>query len=256
MNLRMIKAEIVKLVNRRGLMAWVLLLTSGAVSIMFAVLAVRHGSSPARYSPAGGIQNYQDASYFLSMIGTAAAVLLGTMAGAGDLGAGVFRDLVVTGRSRLSLFGLRSVGALLVFLPFMLLALGIIAIVATTLNGSLAAPSLSLILEGSGWVLLTTCSMLVIAVGVSSLIGSRAPSITVLLAFQLLVSQLLLQVSFLGHVRDALLLSATHEFAPAGMLGGRASYSVSSAVVATLVVAAWVLGALAAGAWRTRTIDA
>jgi hypothetical protein len=256
MNLRMVKAEILKLVNRRGLMAWVAVLTVGAVSIVFAVLAVRHGTNPAKYSPAGGLHNYQNASSFLAMIGTAAAVLLGTMAGSGDLGAGVFRDLVVTGRSRLSLFGVRSVGALAVFLPFMVLALLITAVAATTLNGSLAAPSLSVILDGSGWILITTCSMLLVAVGVSSLIGSRAPSITVLLAWQLLVSQLLLQVSFLGHVRDALLLSATHEYAPAGMLGGRAGYSTTSAVVATLVVAAWIVGALAAGAWRTKTIDA
>ena len=256
MNLRMIKAEILKLVTRRGLMAWVLLLTSGAVSIMFTVLAVRHGSDPGKYSPAGGLHNFQNASYFLTSIGMAAAVLLGTMAGAGDVGGGVFRDLVVTGRSRLSLFGVRSVGALLVFLPLILLALGITAVVATTLSGSLPAPSFTFIIETSGWVLLSTCSMLIIAVGVSSLIGSGAPSITVLLAWQLLVSQLLLQVTFLGHIRDALLLSAQHHFAPAGVLGGRAGYATSSAVVAGLVVVAWVIAALAGGAWRTRTMDA
>lgn len=256
MNLRMVKAEILKLAGRRGLMAWVALLTVGAVSIVFTVLAVRHGTNPAKYSPAGGLHNFQNASSFLAMIGTAAAVLLGTMAGSGDLGAGVFRDLVVTGRSRLSLFGVRSVGALVVFLPFILLALLVTGVAATALSGALTAPSLSVILQSSGWILLTTCSMLLVAVGVSSLIGSRAPSITVLLAWQLLVSQLLLQVSFLGGIRDGLLLSAQHHFAPAGMLSGREGYSTSSAVVATLVVAAWVLGALAAGAWRTRTIDA
>jgi hypothetical protein len=256
MNLRMIRAEIVKLVERRGLMAWALLLTSGAVTIVFAVLAVRHASDPGKYSPAGGLHSFQDASYFLAMIGTAAAVLVGTMAGAGDLGAGVFRDLVVTGRSRLALFWVRSVGALAVFLPLILLAVAVDALAATTLSGSLAAPSLSMILQTSGWIVLSTCSMLIVAVGVSSLIGSRAPSITVLLAWQLLVSQLLVQVSFLGHVRDALLLAANQHFAPAGILGSRTGYSASSAVIATLVVAAWVGVALAAGAWRTRTIDA
>ena len=256
MNLRLIKAEILKLVTQRGLMAWVLMLTAGAVSIMFAVLAVRHGTNPSQIRPGRRVHNYENASYFLSLIGTAAAVLLGTMAGAGDLGAGVFRDLVVTGRSRLSLFALRSVGALIVFLPFMLLALGVTAVVGTTLTGSIAAPSLSLVLESSGWILLTTCAILVVAVGVSSLIGSRAPSITALLAWQLVVSQVLLQVTFLGHVRDAVLLSATQGFAPAGVVGGRAGYATSSAVIAALVIAAWVGGALVAGAWRTRRLDA
>lgn len=255
MNTRMIKAEILKLAKRRGLMAWGLLLTSGALTAMFTVLAVRHGSDPSKYAPAGGVHNFDNASFFLASIGTAAAVLIGTMAGAGDVGAGVFRDLVVTGRSRLAIFGVRSIGALAVFVPLMLLALGVLAVATTTLNGSLAAPSAQLILESSGWILLSTCTMLLVAVGVSSLIGSRAPSITVLLAWQLLISQLLLQVGFLGHVRDALLLAATHHFAPAGVLG-HGGYATGSVIAATAVVAAWVGVALGAGAWRSRTMDA
>jgi hypothetical protein len=254
--MRMVKAEILKLVQRRSLMAWGLVLTSGAVALVWAVLAIRHASDPGKYSPAGGLRNFQDATYFLAMIGTAAAVLIGTMAGAGDLAAGVFRDLVVTGKSRMALFGVRSLGALAVFLPLIVVALGVNALAATTLSGSLAAPGLSMILDASGWVLLSTCSALIVAVGVSSLIGSRAPAITVLLAWQLLVSQVLVQVGFLGHIRDALLLSANQHFAPAGFLPTRTGYTVGSAIVATLVVGAWVLGALAAGAWRTRTIDA
>lgn len=237
-------------------MAWGLLLTSGAVAGMFAVLVVRHSTDPSTYGPAGGIHNFQNASFFLASIGTAAAVLLGTMAGAGDISAGVFRDLVVTGRSRLGLFGVRSIGALAVFIPLMLLALAILALAGTTLSGSQAAPSAQLILDSSGWILLTTATILVVAVGISSLIGSRASSITVLIAWQLLVSQLLLQVVFLGHVRDALLLAATQHFAPSGVLGHHGGYATSSAIVAGLVMGAWIIAALAAGAWRTRTMDA
>ena len=256
MNPRMVKAEILKLVKRRGLMAWMLLLTSGATTVMFAVLAVRHGSDPSKYGPAGGTHNFDTASFLLASIGSAAAVLLGSMAGAGDTGAGVFRDLVVTGRSRLALFGVRSIGALAVFIPFMMLALGILALAGTALSGSLAAPSAPLILESSGWILLTSSTMLLVAVGVSSLIGSRAPAITVLLAWQLLVSQLLLQIGFLGHIRDAVLLGATHYFAPAGVLVHGSGYATGSAIAATGVVAAWIAAALGAGAWRTRTMDA
>jgi hypothetical protein len=255
MNARMIKSEILKLVKRRGLMAWVLLLTSGALAIVFAALAIRHGSNPVKYGPAGGIKNFQNAGFFLASIGTAAAVLLGTMAGAGDLGAGVFRDLVVTGRSRLALFGVRAVGAVAVFLPVMLLALAVLAIASTALAGGLATPSAHLILTGSAWILLTTVTMLVVSVGVSSLLGSRASSITVLLAWQLLVSQLLLQISFLGAGRDAVLLASTGHFAPAGMLGN-ASYVTGSAAVAVVVVLGWIAVSLGAGAWRTRRMDA
>jgi hypothetical protein len=255
MNARMIKSEILKLVKRRGLMAWVLLLTSGATAIIFAVLAVRHGSDPSKYGPAGGIHNFENAAFFIAAIGTAAAVLLGTMAGTGDVGSGVFRDLVVTGRSRLALFGVRSVGALAVFIPVMLLALAVLATASTALAGGLAAPSVHLILTSSGWILLTTVSMLIVSVGISSLIGSRASSITLLLAWQLLISQLLLQISFLGGIRDGLLLAATHRFAPAGVLGN-GGYAVSSAAIAAIVVGAWIAISLGAGALRTRGMDA
>jgi hypothetical protein len=255
MNARMINSEILKLVKRRSLMAWVLLLTSGAIAIVFAVLAIRHGSDPSKYRPAGGIKSFQDGGFFLASIGTAAAVLLGTMAGAGDIGAGVFRDLVVTGRSRLALFGVRSIGALAVFVPVMLVALAVLATASVTLAGGLAAPSVHLILTGSAWIMLTTCTVLIVSVGVSSLIGSRASSITLLLAWQLLISGLLLQISFLGEGRDALLLASMNHFAPAGMLS-RGGYVTGSAAVAGLVVLGWIVVSLGAGAWRTRRMDA
>lgn len=255
MNARMIKAEVLKLAKRRGLMAWALTLTAGGVLIMFSVLAVRHGSDPHRYGPAGGRHNFENAMFFLASVGSAAAVLLGTQAGAGDLSAGVFRDLVVTGRSRRALFRVRWIGALIVFLPLILIGIGIVMIAATALAGSLGAPSLGYMASAAGWVLLTTCVLLVVSVGVASLIGSRPTAITVLIAWQILVTPLLLQVGFLGHVRDALLGAATQHFAPAGLLGQR-SYAIAAAGVAVITIAAWLGVALRAGAWRTRTMDA
>ena len=44
--------------------------------------------------------------------GPLAAILIGVEAGAGDASAGVFRDLVATGRSRLALFASRVPAAL------------------------------------------------------------------------------------------------------------------------------------------------
>lgn len=256
MNGAMIWAEILKLVRRRGRMAGLLVLTSGALVIMFSVLAARHASDPLKYGPAGGVKNYESASWLLGWLGTAAAVLLGATAGAGDRGAGVFKDLVATGRARGALFHVRWIGALLVFVPLMLLALGVLVLATTVLNGGLPAPGATLILDTSGWILLTTSTMLVVAVGVSSLIGSRAPAVTALLAWELVVSRLLLQASSLGHARDAVLMAASDHFAPASVLGSGIGYVTASAGVATAVLAAWLLVALAAGHWRTRTVDA
>jgi ABC-type transport system involved in multi-copper enzyme maturation permease subunit len=257
MNARMVKAEVLKLTKRRSLMAWAVLLTSGAMALVFAVLAIRHAVDPKHYGPGGGVNNFDNASFFLANIGSAVAVLIGSMAGAADVGAGVFRDLVATGRSRLALFQVRYVGALIVLVPVIVAAVVVTGVCASMFAGSTAAPSFTLVLQSGGWILVTSCTMLLIAVGLSSLIGSRAQSVTVLLAFQLLVSRILLGSTFLGHLRDVIPLAAMQHFAPASALGGtRGSYATASAVAAVAVLVGWAGAALAAGAWRTKTQDA
>ena len=64
--------------------------------------------SGEKYDPAGGIDNFTGSIELLTQIGVVAAILIGATAGAGDRGAGVFRELVVTGRSRLALFAARA----------------------------------------------------------------------------------------------------------------------------------------------------
>jgi ABC-type transport system involved in multi-copper enzyme maturation permease subunit len=256
MNARMIKAEVMKLAKRRGLMAWALLLTAGGVVIMFTVLAIRHGSDPHKYGPAGGKHNFENAMFFLSSIGAAAAILVGVQAGTGDLSAGVFRDLVATGRSRMALFRVRWIGALIVFLPLILIGIGIVMLASTALAGSLAAPSLSYMLSGAGWVLLTTLVTLGVAVGLSSVIGSRTVATTALMSWQIIVTPILLNIGFLGAARDGLLGAATRHFAPAGILGARGGYAIAGATAAIATIVVWLLVSLRAGAWRTRTIDA
>jgi ABC-type transport system involved in multi-copper enzyme maturation permease subunit len=255
MNARMIKAEVMKLAKRRGLMAWTLTLTAGAMLVMFTVLAVRHGSDPSKYGPAGGKHNFENAMFFLSAIGSAAAVLVGVQAGAGDLTAGVFRDLVVTGRSRGALFRVRWIGALIVFLPLILIGIALAMLGGTALAGGLAAPSLGYMASAAGWVLITTLTTLVVAVGLSSLIGSRSVATTVLLGWQIIVTPVLLQIGFLGSVRDALLGAGTRHFAPSGILDGQA-FTVAGTGAAIVTVLLWLGAALASGSWRTRTIDA
>ena len=66
---------------------------------------IEHASNPAQYGPAGGLQHFARMLSLLGVfVGPVAAVLIGAEAGAGDLAAGVFRDNVLTGRSRLALF--------------------------------------------------------------------------------------------------------------------------------------------------------
>src|SRR5204862_2003780 len=114
---RLVAAEFLKLRRQRSLLAASLVLIVAPMLISFSVLIVLHAANPAKYGPAGGVDNLRGALELLSQIGVVAAVLIGVNAGGGDLAAGVFRELVVTGRPRLALFAARIPGGLALLLP-------------------------------------------------------------------------------------------------------------------------------------------
>ena len=65
------------------------------------------------------------------MAGSVAGAIVGATAGAADIEAGVFRDLVATGRSRLALFFARVPGAWAIVLPMLALAVALAAVLDT-----------------------------------------------------------------------------------------------------------------------------
>ena len=97
--LRMTGADFLKLRRRRWLGLLALFLTFGILLIIYAVTVIQHASDAAKYGPAGGSANFRDGLRVLALFfGPLAAILIGVEAGTGDASAGVFRDLVVTGR--------------------------------------------------------------------------------------------------------------------------------------------------------------
>jgi hypothetical protein len=86
-----------------------------------------------------------------------------------------------------------------------------------------------------------------LALGLSSLLESRATSIGILLAWQLAVAPLLLET---GKVDPMLLGAALRRIEPGA---GSPSISLTTAIV---LIGAWTIAPLAAGAWRTHTRDA
>ncbi len=60
--MRLVRAEVLKLVRRRGLMAWCLLLTIGIVAVVETVLVVLHAVNSAHHGPAGGPSNFRGAA--------------------------------------------------------------------------------------------------------------------------------------------------------------------------------------------------
>jgi hypothetical protein len=244
---RLVAAELLKLRRRRplALASFVLIVAPMLISVV--VLAVLHAATPGKYGPAGGVENLRGALELLTQIGAVAAVLIGVNTGAGDLAAGVFRELVVTGRSRLVLFAARIPGGLAFLLPLVAVAFSIAATSSLMLAESAPTPGAGLLLEYAGWVALVTTLAFLLALGVSSLLDSRATAIGILLAWQLAVAPLLLQSGKL----DPLLLGAALKRLEPGAASG--SISLTTAIA---LIGAWTIVPLAAGAWRTHTRDA
>ena len=250
---QMFSAEVLKLRRQRPLMAFASVLTIGVVVLFMGYLQIRHASNPARYGPAGGIDGFQHLLRALgAFFGALAAILIGTEAGTADLSSGVFRDLVATGRSRLALFAVRIPAAIAVTLVFSAVAYSLGLLGTFLFAGGAPTPSVGVVLEGAGWIALANSILATLAVGVGSLTGSRGVTLTALIGWEMVATQILLNVSSLGSVRDVLLRSALGQVVP---VGSNAGVSMATAT-AIAVLAGWAVLPALIGAWRTRTQDA
>lgn len=252
---QMIGADLLRLCKKRGFMALVL----GAVLVPMLIATgynvIEHASSPAAQGPAGGLHHYGQLLDMLGVfMGPVAAVLIGAEAGAGDLAAGVFRDNVLTGRSRLALFAARIPAALTVTVVVTVIGFAVALGSTFAFAGGLPTPAASLILESAAWLVLANGVVCVIAIGLASLTGSRSGTITALIAWELVLSPLLVQQASLGSLRSGL-LDGVLLFLKPGPLSGAPSIAMSVAV-AVLVTVAWLAVLPALGAWRTNTRDA
>lgn len=255
---RLVRAEVLKLRKRRGLVAITACLTVGAALVTYGILAILHWANPAHHGPAGGVTNLGHGLFVLALLGSVAAVIVGATAGAGDLSAGIFRELVVTGRSRFALFRARIPGGLAFLLAFVAVAYALAAVAAVVFAGSLPAPSIGVLVSAGAWLVLSCAFWFALALSVASLVGSRSMTIGGMLAFRLAVAPLLLSIGPLGAAREAVPLAALERIAPHAVRGftQQATRIPMSISVAELVLLAWAAAALALGAWRTMTRDA
>lgn len=254
---QMTGADILKLRKKRGILIWSLVLTFAPILIYFIAAVIEHASNPGRYGPAGGLSNFSEGLHVIALVfGPLAALLIGVEAGTGDASAGVFRDLVVTGRSRLALFASRVPAALAVTFAMMLSAYVILLIGTFAFASGLSTPSGSLILNGVGFLLLSTGMMCVVAVGFAALATSKPGAIIALIAWLIVASPILANIKGLGSIRDGLLSQAVAHFSPVSDGGTHGEVISMAGGTAFLVLLAWIVVFLGLGAWRTRTMDA
>ena len=252
---QMTGGELLRLRKKRGTIALALAAVLVPLVIMTGYDVVKHASDPVHFGPAGGLNTFGRLLDLLGVfMGPVAAILIGAEAGAGDLAAGVFRDNVLTGRSRIALFLSRIPAAVAVTLTVVAITFAVGLACVFAFAGGLPTPGLSLILQSLGWLVISNSIVCVIAIGIASLTGSRTGTITALIGWELVLSPLVVQATSLGSFRRGLLDSVLLFLKPGPATGPPA---IPMPVVVAIVVASlWLLVAAAAGAWRMQTRDA
>jgi hypothetical protein len=101
----MVTTRFMELRRRRGLIIALIAVNIGIPVIFLAVRLISHAVAPKSYGPAGGYDVFTTLVLgFMYIFGFIVAAVVGCTAGSVDLTEGMFRHLVITGRSRLALY--------------------------------------------------------------------------------------------------------------------------------------------------------
>ena len=255
--MRLVGADFLKLRRRTGIVLIALGLTVVPALIMLAVT----GGGDFR---TGGMESYSDQVGVVAMLTVVCGVLVGATVGTADIASGVFRDLVVTGRSRLDLYAARvPAGLALVLLAatagFAILVasafLSAGSVPATPFELGTVAPTTDVLVDSALWLALVGGVSFGLAFGASAVIGSSGTSIAILLGLWLVITPLLQSFDPDGWLFDVLVFAGLDRMMPTGLEAGH-EVAQMSLVAAVVVLLAWTVIPLLAGAWRTMTRDA
>jgi hypothetical protein len=265
--MRLVTAEFLKLRKRMGLVALSFAITVGPALIMWATTDADRGGTRAFADQLGAV----------APLTIVAAILVGAILGTADESSGVFRELVVTGRSRLSLYAARVPAGLTLVLAVGAAGFAIVLVSALSSAGptppdaigiakgpgrppgpvhalTTLAPSATLVAKSGAWLVLVAVTGFALAFGVAAVVGSTAGSIATLLGLWLLVIPLIQNLESLEWLRKMVVLEGLDRVMPAGLTDGYKELLISvGAAVAVLLV--WTAVPLVAGAWRTVTRD-
>ncbi len=273
-SLPMIGDRILDLRKRSVLMAVTVAFTVGVPVIFYGIREITHLADPAHYGPAGATSALATVVTLMAEFGFILAVLLGATAGADDLTDGMFRQLVITGRSRVALYLARIPGGLSVLLPLATVGFTVTALVTGFLNsppspgevvpsaGALAAA----LTEAGLWFELYLIVGYTVGLGLSVLMGQRTVPIVLLIVWEIILTPALADhvIPHLVNVQRLVVGVAMDQLEPAplaagghvGPTGGKLQIPPMPTWGMGAVIAGWIIGWLAIGAWKMATRDA
>jgi hypothetical protein len=267
----LIGAKFLELRKRRVLMAVTAVFTVGMPVVFYGIREIYHLSDPAHYGPAGA-DAFANTVTLIAEFGFIAAVMLGATAGTGDLTDGMFRHLVITGRPRLALYLVRIPAGLSILLSLAAVGFTLTALATAFLGGpepaSLAAALPGDLARSGLWLELDLVIGFTVGLGLGSLMGQRTVPVVLLTVWQIIITPALA-----GHVLPHLINAqrivvgvAMDQLKPAVLAGGVTVGPTGGIQPAALppmptwamaaVIAGWILGWLAIGAWKMTTRDA
>jgi hypothetical protein len=126
----MITTRIMELRKRRGLMAAMIVVNIGVPALFLLIRLIAHAVGPKSYGSAGGYDIFTSlVAGVMYVFGFIVAAMLGCTAGSVDLTDGMFRHLVITGRSRLALYFARIPAGLAIIVPMVAVGFTIVCAV-------------------------------------------------------------------------------------------------------------------------------
>ena len=269
----LIGAKVLDLRKRTILMAVTGAFTVGVPVIFYGIREITHLADPAHYGPAGATSAFATVVTLMAEFGFILAVLLGATAGSDDLTDGMFRQLVITGRSRIALYLARIPAGLSILLPLAAVGYTVTALVTGFLNsppapgefipstGALAAA----LTESGLWFGLYLVVGFTVGLGLAVLMGQRTVPVVLLIVWEIILTPALadhviphlinLQRLVVGVAMDQL-KPAPLAAASVGPNGGRFVIPPMPTWAMAGVIAGWIIGWLVIGAWKMATRDA
>jgi hypothetical protein len=139
----LVTTKFLELRKRTGLMVVAVLLVVGFPVLVLGLRLVFHAVDPHHYGPAGTPAVFELVANVMAEFSFVIAATVGAAAGTTDLADGVFRHLVVTGRSRVALYLARLPAGLAIVLPLVAVAFALLCLV-TSFAGTPEPPTLNM----------------------------------------------------------------------------------------------------------------
>ena len=265
----LVAAKFMELRKRRTLIAVTVAFTVGLPVLFYGFRLAFHLTDPAHYAPAGAPSAFATTGILMAEFGFIAAVALGATAGTADLTDGMFRHLVITGRSRLALYLARIPSGLSILLSLAAAGFTVACLVTAFLNSPQAAgvvtPSPGAMADAGLWLELDLAIGFTVGLGLGSLMGQRTVPVILLIVLEILITPALADHALPGFINGERLVVgvAMDQLQPAVLAGGttvgpgggpRELHIPPMPTWAMItVIAGWIIAWSAIGAWKMTT---